>query len=470
MIELLNRKFNFNSLFSGANNDSFVFLSSLLFLLLIIPVAIGVDVNLYPLLLGGIGVFLFSFYRNVLLSLAIFSIFLYIRFFLFQISVILSLFLLVSIILTLKNISIKELDNIFVKSVLIFLVSIFPSYFNSIKPFSSMYHTLNFVALFIIGLTISLGEKDYKTISKLVFVYLIGLFVSTLHVYYQGIATGGRVFGFSEVFYIDLAGIGSLFTVVLSFFTSGKRRIFFSLLSGFYILGLVLTQTRNAWISFILSFFILVFIIYKNSEKVHINKLKIINYTLIVIILMAFAFITVKALAPGVESRVEALANDQVVTNNPVSLMGNSLMTRVLIWHTAINAFMAHPITGIGAYSFPFSSQIYYTIPKDFYLMYVKGLTPHQGYLGVMTETGIVGLAGFIIFLTMNLKLAFRNLRNSFSKEELTFSFMILISLIYVTISLIFTEAWIRGQQAILFGMLLGLSVLNSKILTKNHS
>ena len=136
----------------------------------------------------------------------------------------------------------------------------------------------------------------------------------------------------------------------------------------------------------------------------------------------------------------------------------NSLVMRVLIWSTAYNAFVAHPIVGIGVYGFPSSSAQYYTFPKLLYDRYVKGLTPHVGYLAVATETGVVGLAGFLFFVIAGIRTVFRPL-GELSGADRTHSLIFAWVFSYIVLSMFTTDAWLWGQGIVLVGIVLGLSL-----------
>ena len=140
-------------------------------------------------------------------------------------------------------------------------------------------------------------------------------------------------------------------------------------------------------------------------------------------------------------------------------------MTRLLIWDTAINAFKHHPIIGIGVYSFPFESAQYYTISKELFKDYVKGLSPHITYLAVLTETGILGFIGFIIFLISSIRLGIKSLNLASTEQQKFYSLLILSLNIYIFYSMFLSDAWLWGQCGMLWGMILGMSIANYKII-----
>jgi O-antigen ligase len=147
----------------------------------------------------------------------------------------------------------------------------------------------------------------------------------------------------------------------------------------------------------------------------------------------------------------------------------NSMVTRLLVWMTAWQAFLAHPLLGIGAYSFPFASAEYFTIPPSLYLRYVRGLSPHVTYLASLAETGIVGLTGFLVFLGSSLRTATRAVRLSRVGEERFVSTSLFVVQLYIAVSMTMTDAWLWGQCGMLWALILRMNAGNYLALVRAH-
>jgi hypothetical protein len=91
-------------------------------------------------------------------------------------------------------------------------------------------------------------------------------------------------------------------------------------------------------------------------------------------------------------------------------------------------------------------------------------------YLAVLTETGILGFAGFTIFLISTLRMGHRSLRVSHSRLEKFFSLGILSLQVYVCFSMAVTDAWLWGQCGMLWSIILGISIANYKIIMRSQS
>jgi len=100
---------------------------------------------------------------------------------------------------------------------------------------------------------------------------------------------------------------------------------------------------------------------------------------------------------------------------------------------------------------------------------YVKGKTPHVTFIAVAVETGLIGLFAFLFFLIASLKFSYDSIKRSKSFEDTSFSLLLFGPLIYITISMLMTDAWLWGQGIILWGILLGFNFWNRKRIIQNN-
>lgn len=438
---------------------------SVLSLPLIFILNSGIDVKYFIGVLFLLITLFFLHNFNIIVGLFISAIFSEIIFFNFQVAVIVSIFLFISSLINYYSINSVEFKNPLNIPLLIFFISIIPSYFYSINPLMSIIKSYHFIAFLVVFFSISIGINSQKKIISTIIFYLAIVSLDSVYVIIRGLISGDRVYGFSGVFYVDFVGVALILTSILFLYSTGFRKKIFSVMICLQALGIILTQTRNAWISFLLSFLLLLIFMIIIGDKIKLKRITIIKFALISIFAFTSIFLISSFISGGAQRRINAVAAKTVLTDDPTSVEGNSLLSRVFIWHTAYLAFRSHPIFGIGIYSFPFSSENYYKIPKDYYKMYVQNLTPHLGYLAILTEAGIVGFIGLIIFLVSMLFFAYSVIKKSITKEDYLISILLFFSLVYVTISLSMTDAWLWGQQLMLWGLLLGLCFSNYKIL-----
>ncbi len=401
------------------------------------------------------------------LSLALLELLIFISFPIIglEISVLFSFLVFFSFLLNHYDLSTKDFSNPLTKYLLIYIITVIPSLLNSINLPLTFFRSLNFISIIILWLIFSITVNTNKKITQFFNLFLVYLVLSSFYVSMRGIITQERFFGLGDVFFADLAGIGLQILIVKVLFKKGNKKAKNVLLLGVVLIALFVTQTRNSWISTFLTFLILISYLLVNAKRFDLRGSKIFTYSIQVIIILLTLFMFTNIYDSGISRRAENTTQKVVLSNDPKSVETNSLVTRAFIWHTALIAFERHPFIGIGFYSFPFESQLYYEIPKSFFKVYVEGRTAHSGYLALLTETGILGFIGFMILLIFTLKLALKSIKLSTSEEEKIISLIIFAFNVYITVSLIMTSAWFWGQQGVLFGILLGITSSNYKLL-----
>jgi O-antigen ligase len=371
-------------------------------------------------------------------------------------AVIFSSVVLISALLNLKGDLQAEVKNPLWKPLFFYFLATMPSFINSRSFILSLRDYSNLISLFIIFFVTLLGFYDTGRMKKVFYFFITAVFLHSIYVIILGLLTGRRAFGILGVYFIDYAGLASLVSFILMIYSKGIKKILFVVSFIFVTLGLILTQTRNAWISTAFAIGTLIIFLIKNHAKLFIKRkyLIIISVTLIVLTMLA-----VLGTGLSVGQRLDVSKQTVTLTNDPESVGMNSFVSRLLIWHTAVYAFLEHPIIGIGAYSFKHTSQFFYVIPKGFYKLFVEGRTPHITYLQVLTETGILGFIFFMIFIGSIIKFLYKTLKLDLSFEDNIVKLMTIWSLIYIVFSMMMTESWIYGPYIVWLGMLLGFMV-----------
>lgn len=352
---------------------------------------------------------------------------------------------------------------------LVYLFTMFISLANSIDPLFSIYLMYNMLAFIMIVYISAAAIRTKKEIIGYIILFLILNFLNSFHVLFEGLTSTKRAFGFAGVMFVDYVGIAITVNFILLLMSKGKKyRIFLAFSFIIFMAALLVTQTRNAWLSTFLCLFLLMIFIILNAKKFEMKRSFLIVTLAASILIMSSLVLVVTSIKPEISERAEQTTKVEESIDQSGQVQ-SSLLMRVLIWHTAYLAFLEHPVIGIGAYSFPFSSHQYYQGPRMIFEDYIKGLTPHVTFIAVAVETGVIGLLAFLFFLIASLKLSFDSIKHSKSFEDSSFSLLLFGPLIYITFSMLMTDAWLWGQGIILWGILLGLNLWNRKrIIQKN--
>jgi O-antigen ligase len=158
----------------------------------------------------------------------------------------------------------------------------------------------------------------------------------------------------------------------------------------YLVFGLVLSLTRSAWITFIIS-----------SGMLFLSSPKAIKL-IIIKIGIAFTFIGagLYAVWPQMQIRVVQMLSG-----------GGTVGVRLVLWHMVLAGFLSSPLTGIGSgafarnYSFllNFSGQ---SLPQQYW-----GLSTHNEMLEALVETGIIGTAAYLFYFIIMFNLILSRIR-----------------------------------------------------------
>lgn len=412
--------------------------------------------------------FLCSFNVKLILLLTVLNIFVP---YILQIhsSVIVSLFLLLSVVFKYSKFESEKSENPIMLPLIIFVFAAVISLVNSPFDLYVLMDFFNLIAFVLIVFSVPKIVYEEKEMLRLLLIFVLAVFFHSIVVIFNGLTFGGRTFGLLGVFYIDLAGLAFLYSVIFLLYAKRKIKYVYAILSLTILIGLILTQTRNAWLSTAVGLSFLLIILLFNSKKFLINK-RIIIFSSIVLFVTAAIFVSYITSSADIDvsRRLETKTNDVKLSENPASVGENSLVSRLFIWHTAVNAFLKEPVIGIGMYSFKKTSSKYYTIPKPFFKQYVEYKTPHVSYLEIIVETGIVGFILFLFFLFSVHKTLYKIMRSRIHEKNVITTLVIFVSIIYITFSMLMTEAWVYGQYLVWFGIIIGLLV--SKMQQVEHN
>ncbi len=355
----------------------------------------------------------------------------------------------------------------------LFIICILPSYLNSNDLSQSLWVSTQLLVFLISTFFLVHFFKEIKAIYNFVIAFVILCFFNALNVIYLTILSGKREFGFTGVIFVDYVCISILIlTVLLIYNDTYKKKWIFGLLLVM-TLGLLFTQTRSVIFALILTF-ITFFIFVSREKKIMEIFAKRINYGKIffqILFSSIFLMLTILIINPVPLNRFSEIStNSEVKFENVEEFSSNTIITRALIWMTAFNAIKVHPYIGIGIYSFPFTSQLYSDLPDVLYKTYVEGLSPHITYLAILTETGLVGLIGFIILIWSIILYSYNSIYLSREKEEIVIALILFAIQLYIAFSMVITDSWLWGHQLVLWGVIISIHIAfrNSLSWTEN--
>lgn len=249
-----------------------------------------------------------------------------------------------------------------------------------------------FIYSFIFFIIVINEIKEKKDLVLIMKFLLLSIIVMNFYGFYQYMFIGlNRVSGFGTSLSFGLfQAIIVIFILIYIFWGKIELKYKISLLFLGFIsfMNLIFSQTRGAWLSFIIVLFILG--IYK-SKKIFIF---IIISTLLLLIILPNPYINRFMSSFNLEYNLK--------TNRSNSI-------RLSLWKTAIEMYKDHPVNGVGLDNF----KKYYV---DGYA--VKGIRPfdhtHNNLLNFAAELGTLGLVSFIYLMFI----VFKQIYLNYKKEE----------------------------------------------------
>jgi O-antigen ligase len=377
----------------------------------------------------------------------------------FSSSVLISLLVLLAFIVDRERIGWRSSSSQLHLPLGVFLISILPSLINSSWLFYSAAKMLNLVAFIIaFGITAVIARSIHFR-WQLGTVFIVFAVANSLDILRMTIMGASRPFGFGGIMFVDYSAMAVCLCLAVAMLKTGISRLRFLMIASIIALGLILTQTRNTWISGLATLIVMIVYLYYRPEVVSMRPRSIAFLGGGAISILLVIALLATAINPRVERKATELTTVPSLDIKKIGAVSNSISSRLLIWDTAWRAFLSHPWIGIGIYSFPQSSQNYARMPKFLFQRYVKGLSPHQTYLAMLAETGIIGALGFLYLILSVVRFAFRTIRLSPKGPIQEHALLVTAGLTYCVISMFFTDAWLWGQGIVLLGVLLGILV-----------
>ena len=212
---------------------------------------------------------------------------------------------------------------------------------------------------------------------------------------------------------------------------------------------LFFTHCRGAWLSFVLVLFSLTILF----KKEIVNKKSL--AFLMAIIIPGILSIAVIMQAKSWQARRDSAP--AAVYNGPETIRENAATARLLFWQRAWDIFKDRPLTGGGLASYPELHKQYLQPP------FYYSADPHNLYLKILAELGIVGFfvfVGFIISFFVQFKRSLKNLRAAVSSNKNEFAAISIALMAGITGALISNGVgfgWNFLADMIIFFLALGL-------------
>lgn len=331
----------------------------------------------------------------------------------------------------------------------------------------SLYFSFLFIIFLLLSYVIFRSVKSFEDIDGYLNFFPVVCGISGLIIIAQIILTGKlRSLGLASYAVMDFSAMALLTVVFRNFLLSKVNRNSMILASVIFV-TLITTQSRFAWLGFLITLIygLIISFIFSEEARAIIKKR-------MPILLIAAAFGIALVFIIGLKgiflSRLD-VTNFTLFEGSSGQLTSNSLETRVFIWVTAYNTFIHHPFLGVGYLMFSEVSEAYNLLPDFLFMVYVYGLDAHTTYLNFLVETGIVGLIAFVSYVVSIFLMTLKSIKKSKSLINLKVSIILNMLVFFIMIHSIYSGAFTMGQNALHMHFIFGLAVANF-VMTREQS
>ncbi|MFH1714661.1 MAG: tetratricopeptide repeat protein [Elusimicrobiota bacterium] len=183
--------------------------------------------------------------------------------------------------------------------------------------------------------------------------------------------------------------------------------------------ALVCTLTRSSWLGLGISVLIMAYYLIKIKKNIS-KYLK--NIGIVVVVLIIFM-----AVISPVRKALVQRAQETITIN----LSNKSIYQRFLIWSSAKDMYLDHPVTGVGWGLFEMFYPFYqskYLENASFALYRTHANNAHNEVLELLTQTGIIGFGIFIWLLICFVKYVLKGFKNSVRGEKERFEIIAILA------------------------------------------
>lgn len=259
--------------------------------------------------------------------------------------------------------------------------------------------------------------KDKKSLDRIIFVFLIGCLITTIN--YLGI----RLFNFNS--YLNPIGaahsmyLGMSIIFLFATLPLFKYKIFILGIIILQFIDTILFQVRSAWVSILVSFIIILYLMLKYRMLRIEHKKFLCLMILIFIICVVIYQLNIPSYNRTLEEFISIYNFQENKTISQANAMFRLKMWRDLICETFSGLDKILFGTPMGKPYFPESASHMETYLTGF------GMDPHNSHLGVLYRMGIFGFLFYILVIFKTLYIGFSFLKNK-TEESLKYRLYLL--------------------------------------------
>lgn len=255
-----------------------------------------------------------------------------------------------------------------------------------------------------------------------------------------------------------------IFPLIFSYFLLEKNKntkIFYYTILSIVYATLMICQSRGIWISIGLTLIIGIFFVFKFKLFEIFKK----NLKLLTSLCFIFLIITIIYSTDNPLNRSEITVPERAIST--FDEKDPSIKTRFLMWNTTLNMIKDKPIFGSGIGTFKINYLDYQAEFLNENTGYIKYWThvrePHNEYLQIWAELGIIGLGIFLSIIFIFCKLTINYLRKESSNKKKIIVFGLFMGITSFLIHSLFSFPLHVPALSSAFSIILSLSIIYIK-------
>ncbi|MGA2775482.1 MAG: O-antigen ligase family protein [Candidatus Omnitrophota bacterium] len=355
-----------------------------------------------------------------------------------------------------------KLNNVLGIFVLANLISvIFSTHFGlSLRGFLGK--ELKFIIIFFMLVECVNSRRRLKALLSTIVASIILLIVDSAVQYYSGKDfLRGHAWARLTASFTTANGFAAWLIVIIPLFLGLlfapkiiSKRVKFILypLLGALLICLLMTYARGGWLGFIIGFSLMAGYVFKNFKL----KIKILCLFLSAGLLAIFLI-----LPQPIQDKVKAIGRVKFRSSETVNVRIKSTLKteegstpiRFNLWKESLRIIREYPLTGCGL-------NTYSKVARNYQSFWFGGGYPHNSYLHMAAETGLLGLFAFFWFLFSFFRAGFRYFKKT--KDYLILG--LLSGILAFLVHAFFDTHLYSLQLVVLFWFMLGLTVAVIKL------
>ncbi|HOP05897.1 MAG TPA: O-antigen ligase family protein [candidate division Zixibacteria bacterium] len=235
---------------------------------------------------------------------------------------------------------------------------------------------------------------------------------------------------------------------------SARQKIYSGLACFIIGLGIFATQSRAPMLAVAIAVPVLLFVAIRKERLEGPGRGIVRTVKMLVPLVAVIGIFTIyqQSLFAGALGRVKEFVNS--LTIDPEG----TVALRIVLWTTAIKAFIAHPLMGIGIGNFRIVDQVITEVRMNPVWYYIRGMSTHNVILQYLAETGIFGGASLLWLAWRGMSRSYRDFFRASGRDSIQLSAALFIGLFVYAVTILYMRSWTWGQDGYIMAMLFGLS------------